>query len=153
MADTVGLDLEELDALARFGARARVLPARWLGAAERSWCGRQPEPLRAFVVVWSCREAAFKAAGVGGSPHGLRLRLSGTIARGRARACRARRVVAEVAWRRRGRYVVAVAVGGGIGSRMLARRLVSLIAEEDLDADSGHGRHGIYRHGPGAAAS
>jgi phosphopantetheinyl transferase (holo-ACP synthase) len=153
VADTVGLDLEELDALARFGARARALPARWLGPAERSWCARQPEPPRAFVVVWSCREAAFKAAGVGGSPHALRLRLWGTTARGRARACCARRVLAEIAWRRREGHVVAVAVGGGIGSRVLARRLVSLISEEDADADSGHGRHGIHRHGPGAAAS
>jgi phosphopantetheinyl transferase (holo-ACP synthase) len=153
VVEAVGLDLERLDALDRLGPRTSVLSARWLSPVERAWCGRQLEPARAFVVVWSCREAAFKAAATAGSPYAIRLRLSGTIVRGRARAWHARRVVAEVAWRRLGRHVASVAVSAGAGAPGLAHRLISLVSEEDADAHFGHGGHGVHRHGTGAAPS
>jgi phosphopantetheinyl transferase (holo-ACP synthase) len=151
VADGVGLDLEELDALARVGAAAAPLAHRWLDRAERAWCRRQGRPARAFVVVWSCREAAFKAGTGAAGPGDLRLKLAGTLQRGRARACLHGRVVAAVEWRRTARHVLAVAADPMHAEAGLLDRLLALALQEDVDANSGDGWHRLHRHGIGAA--
>ncbi|HEX2638907.1 MAG TPA: 4'-phosphopantetheinyl transferase superfamily protein [Gemmatimonadales bacterium] len=151
MADGVGVDLEDLDALARFDGAADRLVRRWLDGPEQAWCRRQADPARAFVVVWGCREAAFKAGAGARSPDDVRLRLVGTLARGHGRALRGGRVTALLGWRATGRHMIAVAVGAAHTEPDLVDRLLSLAVEEDRDADSGYRRHRVHRHGPGEA--
>jgi phosphopantetheinyl transferase (holo-ACP synthase) len=151
VTDGVGIDLEELDALARFTGRADHLACRWLDGAERAWCRAQGHPARAFVVVWSCREAVFKAGTGAAAPGDIRLTLAGTLERGRARAYLQDRLVAAVAWRLAAGHVLAVAADPVHAEAGLLDRLLSLAPQEDVNADSGYGRHRLHRHGTGPA--
>lgn len=151
MTDGIGIDLEDLDALARFAGRADHLARRWLDGAERAWCRAQGHPARAFVVVWSCREAAFKAGTGAAAPCDVRLRLAGTLERGRARAYLHDQMVAGVAWGLTARHVLAVATDPVHAEAGLLDRLLSLALQEDVDAHSGYGRHRLHGHGTGPA--
>ena len=106
----VGIDIEEREALARFGPDgARRAAERWLDGAERSWCDSQDAPDEAVVLVLCCREAVFKAWSGGRAVHDVRVRLEGTPARGRGSADQAG-VPVRVEWRMLSGRFVAVAV-------------------------------------------
>jgi 4'-phosphopantetheinyl transferase len=63
----VGIDLEEI--------RARDVTAladRWFTPRELNWMSRQPDQLRAFLHLWTAKEAVGKALGRGLREAGLR---------------------------------------------------------------------------------
>jgi 4'-phosphopantetheinyl transferase len=57
----IGVDIEALRPVPEAFGIAR----RWFSAAENEWIRVSPEPERAFLRCWVCREALLKAAGQG----------------------------------------------------------------------------------------
>lgn len=110
---SVGIDLERLDALDRFD-EASVARAgrRLLGAAERRWCAGQASPSEAIIVIFCCREAAFKCRK--GLPSVLELTLApvGHLSHGMATLSEAAEVEITVAWRIIENQVLAIAASG-----------------------------------------
>jgi phosphopantetheinyl transferase len=81
----VGIDLAEQSAFSHLGdASIRRAADRWLRPDERAWCAAQPSLREAMVIVFSCKEAVYKAWGASGEVHELSLTMHGGAARGRA---------------------------------------------------------------------
>ena len=125
----VGIDLADR---ATFGhldeGCIRRAAARWLTAAERAWCARQPELRQGLVAVLSCKEAIFKAWSAAGATHRLSLRMRGDARSGWATALGLGPVDATAEWRPEGPdlLTVAVAVRGGSARAAHRREMAAL---------------------------
>lgn len=106
----VGIDLERLDALDRFDeATVSRAANRLLGGAERRWCATQASPVQGLIVIFCCREAAYKC--YRGSPSVMELALdpAGDLSFGRATLGD---VGITVVWRVIENEVLAIAASG-----------------------------------------
>lgn len=110
----VGIDVEEIGAFDRFDHLTIMRASRrWLSPLEQVWCGRQPCLPRAMVVVFSCREAAFKSVRGVRPAHELALRMQGDLSGGHGALYHGgRRIEIEVTWSVAEGRVLALAVAG-----------------------------------------
>ena len=69
-AGPLGVDVEEV-----YPREIRGLADRWFDPAERDWMAAQPDELRAFLHLWTAKEAVGKALGTGLRNAGLRRRM------------------------------------------------------------------------------
>lgn len=123
--DGVGIDLEQVAALARYDEEMiGRAAARWLGERERAWCGAQPSFRDAMLSVLVVKEAVFKATANSGPVHEVRLALLGDPESGLAVSARGS-VRVDAVWYRIGGSIVAVAVVGRKAARVLAELLTS----------------------------
>ena len=106
----IGIDLEPCDALMRLDETAlRRAAGRWFTPAERAWCSGQPSLGESMVVLFCCKEAAFKAWNGAGAAHTIGLTLDGSSSAGWARSEHPAAIVG-VHWRRWHGQVLALAV-------------------------------------------
>lgn len=67
--DAIGVDAEPLDRSLEW----ERLAERWFAAAETQWLSAQPDPMAAFLMLWTLKEAWIKATrrGIAGNLQGL----------------------------------------------------------------------------------
>ncbi len=66
----LGVDVEEV-----YPREVRALAERWFLPEERAWMAAQPDELKAFLHLWTAKEAVGKALGTGLRHAGLRRRM------------------------------------------------------------------------------
>ncbi|HEY8258123.1 MAG TPA: 4'-phosphopantetheinyl transferase superfamily protein [Gemmatimonadales bacterium] len=121
---SVGIDLERLDTLDRFDHAAVVRAGqRLLGVAERRWCANQASLAQAVIVIFCCREAAFKCHGNSATVLDLALVPTGDLSFGEATLSAPRNAEIAVAWRVVDHQVLAIAASGpsNLPSELLRR--------------------------------
>lgn len=69
-AGPLGVDVEEM-----YPREVRALAERWFHPAELTWMTSQPDELKAFLHLWTAKEAVGKALGTGLRHAGLRRRM------------------------------------------------------------------------------
>jgi 4'-phosphopantetheinyl transferase superfamily protein len=109
----IGIDIEDITAFDRFDEAAiRRASACRLSPDEQAWCACQPSAARALLVIFCCREAAFKCSPGTRAAHELVLRMTGGILTGRGTCANAVPFEIEVRWEVAGGRLLALAAGG-----------------------------------------